>query len=97
MVDAGWDPDTKQGLGSEGRGTRYPIKAVEKKDKLGIGIRKGKHAEKVEKKVEVLGAKAATKRDLEARRRKAKMMRAFSGGVDVEAVLRGEEKVEGLR
>lgn len=33
----GWDPDSRLGLGAQGEGIRFPIKAKEKDDKLGIG------------------------------------------------------------
>lgn len=33
----GWDPDSRTGLGAKGEGIRYPIKAKEKDDKLGVG------------------------------------------------------------
>lgn len=34
----GWDPDSHIGLGAKGEGRLDPVKAVEKKDKLGIGV-----------------------------------------------------------
>ena len=34
----GWDPDSRRGLGAEGQGIQYPIKAKPKDDKLGIGV-----------------------------------------------------------
>lgn len=37
LRDQGWDPDARTGLGARGEGIRYPIKAKEKNDKLGIG------------------------------------------------------------
>ncbi|KFY34563.1 hypothetical protein V494_06645 [Pseudogymnoascus sp. VKM F-4513 (FW-928)] len=37
LRDQGWDPDARTGLGVNGEGIRYPIKAKEKNDKLGIG------------------------------------------------------------
>lgn len=37
LRDQGWDPDARTGLGAHGEGIRYPIKAKEKNDKLGIG------------------------------------------------------------
>ncbi|KFY29004.1 hypothetical protein V493_02600 [Pseudogymnoascus sp. VKM F-4281 (FW-2241)] len=37
LLDQGWDPDARTGLGAHGEGIRYPIKAKEKNDKLGIG------------------------------------------------------------
>lgn len=37
LRDQGWDADARTGLGAHGDGIRYPIKAKEKNDKLGIG------------------------------------------------------------
>ncbi|OBT61661.1 hypothetical protein VE03_08397 [Pseudogymnoascus sp. 23342-1-I1] len=37
LREQGWDPDARTGLGVHGEGIRYPIKAKEKNDKLGIG------------------------------------------------------------
>lgn len=37
LRDQGWDPNARTGLGAHGEGIRYPIKAKEKNDKLGIG------------------------------------------------------------
>ncbi|KAK6544586.1 hypothetical protein TWF694_001274 [Orbilia ellipsospora] len=37
MVKLGWDPDGDRGLGAEGQGIRFPVKARMKKDNLGIG------------------------------------------------------------
>ena len=37
LRDQGWDPDARTGLGAHGEGIRYPIKAKEKNNKLGIG------------------------------------------------------------
>ena len=45
LEDSGWDEET--GLGIEGQGRKAPIKAVEKKDKLGIGLVQRKTEKKV--------------------------------------------------
>ncbi|KAK6363476.1 hypothetical protein TWF730_000908 [Orbilia blumenaviensis] len=42
MVKLGWDPDSRDGLGAKGQGTRYPVKATPKKDNLGIGAKPSK-------------------------------------------------------
>lgn len=42
MVDLGWNPDERQGLGPDGLGIRYPVRVLEKNDKLGIGAGKVK-------------------------------------------------------
>ncbi|KAF3935760.1 hypothetical protein ABW19_dt0210073 [Dactylella cylindrospora] len=42
MVKLGWDPDSSKGLGAEGQGIRFPVKATTKKDYLGIGAKTAK-------------------------------------------------------
>ncbi|KAF3901509.1 hypothetical protein ABW20_dc0107801 [Dactylellina cionopaga] len=42
MVKLGWDPDNGEGLGAGGQGIRFPVKAILKKDNLGIGARPSK-------------------------------------------------------
>ena len=37
LQSQGWDPDSRLGLGATGSGIRFPIKAKEKSDRLGIG------------------------------------------------------------
>ncbi|KAF2761879.1 hypothetical protein EJ05DRAFT_507495 [Pseudovirgaria hyperparasitica] len=39
MQARGWDPDARQGLGATGSGMLYPIEAVEKRNRFGIGVR----------------------------------------------------------
>jgi len=48
----GWDPDSRRGLGAEGQGIQFPIKAKPKEDKLGIGVVLPKPGE-IQKKVKV--------------------------------------------
>ena len=37
LQSQGWDPDSRLGLGATGGGIRFPIKAKEKGDKMGVG------------------------------------------------------------
>jgi len=39
LESQGWDPDSRQGLGSRGDGMRYPIKATENPKRVGLGMR----------------------------------------------------------
>ena len=39
LESQGWDPDSRQGLGSRGNGMRYPIKATENPKRVGLGMR----------------------------------------------------------
>ncbi|RVD84138.1 uncharacterized protein DFL_005903 [Arthrobotrys flagrans] len=42
MVKLGWGPDDCEGLGAEGQGIRFPVKATSKNDNLGIGAKPSK-------------------------------------------------------
>ncbi|KAK6499795.1 hypothetical protein TWF481_010152 [Arthrobotrys musiformis] len=42
MVKLGWNPDGCEGLGAEGQGIRFPVKATSKNDNLGIGAKASK-------------------------------------------------------
>ncbi|EPS36119.1 hypothetical protein H072_10505 [Dactylellina haptotyla CBS 200.50] len=42
MVKLGWDPDGDKGLGIEGQGIRFPVKATAKKNNLGVGAGQSK-------------------------------------------------------
>lgn len=38
LQSQGWDPDSRLGLGAQGQGIQFPIKAKRKDDKLGLGL-----------------------------------------------------------
>ncbi|KAK6356227.1 hypothetical protein TWF718_000599 [Orbilia javanica] len=42
MVKLGWNPENREGLGAEGQGIRFPVKATSKNDNLGIGAKPSK-------------------------------------------------------
>lgn len=88
LQESGWDPDSRMGLGVEGQGERYPVKAVEKGDRVGVGGRKWKGVEK--KKVPRLGAKEARRREEEGKRVRERVRAELGGRVDW-GVLMGEE------
>jgi len=99
LEEKGWDPDERKGLGKELQGERYPVKAVEKKDRRGLGAAKRKPtagAAAVEKTKERLHAKAVRKREVEGRERREKIMGELRGGVDW-GVMMGGEETKGLR
>ncbi|KAH8808768.1 hypothetical protein F5884DRAFT_381490 [Xylogone sp. PMI_703] len=91
LSSQGWDPDSRLGLGSKGQGIQFPIKAVEKHDKMGLGLvlppeeqrrkkekRVGLDAGKVRKLVERDRRKAERLR--EAFYRDEKVMKYLGGG-----------------
>lgn len=91
MIDSGWDPDQRKGLGRDGEGIRFPIKPLPKNNTLGIGVKlkKAKKGKEVEK-VKTIGVKDSRKAEIVAKARRAKLMKEMGGGVDVEAILHGK-------
>lgn len=88
----GYDPDSRQGLGSSGQGIQYPIKVKEKSDKLGVGVVVPSDAFLRKKAEERAAAKAARKkldagqvrkRAVEEGKRRERLQRAFYGRDDL--------------
>ena len=77
----GWDPDSRQGLGSTGQGIQHPIKAVPKEDTLGLGLVVPKEfRDKVKKKKpQKLDAKQCRKMADEDKRKSDRLRRHFYG------------------
>lgn len=94
LMDSGWDPDARVGLGREGEGMRYPLKTVPKDDRLGVGVKKRKGgaavaagAEAGVKKKKREGVKEARRREEVGKRVRGRLMGELGGGVDVQEVL----------
>ncbi|KAF8538831.1 hypothetical protein BDD12DRAFT_883966 [Trichophaea hybrida] len=87
LQSSGWDPDSTLGLGTEGQGGRYPVKAVEKKDRVGVGG--GRKGEKVRVEKKKLGAKEARRVEVEGKRRRERVREELGGRVEW-GVLMGE-------
>ena len=84
----GWDPDERRGLGVTGEGILHPIKAREKKDKMGVGAKLDKASETMKrKKEERLDAGKVRKRDDEERRKTERLRRMFYANEDLERYL----------
>ncbi|TGZ83752.1 hypothetical protein EX30DRAFT_90719 [Ascodesmis nigricans] len=97
LEKAGWDPDARVGLGREGQGRRYPIKAVEKKDRIGVGadLEEVKKAVEKEKK---LGVKEMAKLENAKRKMREKMNSELSGNIDWSLIDGGKHVgLEGLK
>ncbi|RPB10567.1 hypothetical protein P167DRAFT_547127 [Morchella conica CCBAS932] len=75
LMESGWDPDARVGLGREGEGMRYPLKTVPKDDKLGVGVKKRKG---------VAGTGAGEE---VGKRVRGRLMGELGGGVDVQEIL----------
>lgn len=86
---AGWDPDSRTGLGLSGQGVRYPINAKPKEDRLGVGVvvPKDFHVKKQKEKPKMLDAKKVRKLAAEDRKRTDKLQQQIFGKVDLERYL----------
>lgn len=80
----GWDPDSRLGLGAEGReGIREPLKGRLKTDTAGLGSGLDKDGDPIKipvvepKKIVRLNAKQMRKKDEEEKKKAAKMRNAF--------------------
>ncbi|RFU26595.1 hypothetical protein B7463_g9739, partial [Scytalidium lignicola] len=76
LSSQGWDPDSRLGLGSQGQGIQFPIKPVEKRDKMGLGLVLPKEEERRKKEKKKVGLDAGKVRKLvESDRRRAERLR----------------------
>jgi hypothetical protein len=96
LQSSGWDPDAREGLGPAGEGPRYPIKAVEKHDRRGVGVEMGKAGtvEKVSR--EKLDAKKTRRLEGKRKKKREEIMRELTGDGRLELLLHEEGKMEGL-
>ena len=83
----GWDPDSRLGLGASGSGIRIPIKAKEKHDTVGLGVKLPEGNQKVEKTIEKLDAKAVRKLEAKNKKHREKLQQKFYGNDDLEKYL----------
>ncbi|CZT07091.1 related to G-patch domain protein [Rhynchosporium graminicola] len=86
----GWDPDARRGLGAEGQGIHFPIKAKPKDDKMGIGVVLPKEADRRKKeKVQKLDAKKVRKIYEQDKKKAERLREMFYRNDDVERYLGG--------
>jgi hypothetical protein len=85
----GWDPDSRFGLGAEGQGIVFPIKAKPKDDKLGIGVVVPERVEKRKEKLERFDAGKVRKVYEKDKMRSERLREMFYMSDDVERHLRG--------
>lgn len=86
---AGWDPDSRTGLGATGQGVQYPVKVKRKEDKLGVGVvvPKGLQVKKQKEKPKMLDAKKVRKLEAADRKKTDKLQQQLFGKVDLERYL----------
>ncbi|KAI5307161.1 Actin- protein 6 [Ascosphaera pollenicola] len=83
----GWDPDSRQGLGSAGQGIREPLKARAKNDTVGLGIdvkRLKKEGKVVKKKEKRLNAKEVRQMEKSDKKKSERLRRMFYANDEVE-------------
>lgn len=92
----GWDPDSRQGLGPQGEGRLYPVKAQEKHDRLGVGLEIPAHVKleaqvkaggKTARKPPGLTAKQMRQHEAESKSRGARLREDFYGNGELEKYL----------
>ncbi|KAH7031232.1 uncharacterized protein B0I36DRAFT_323463 [Microdochium trichocladiopsis] len=83
----GWDPDARTGLGAQGQGLQYPIKALPKDDTLGIGVKVPKNLPKKEQKPSKLDAGKVRKAAAEDRKRNDRLRQQLFSSTEVDKYL----------
>lgn len=83
----GWDPDSRLGLGAVGEGILYPIKAKEKKDNAGIGVRPSKKPAASAEKPKKLNARGMREQEKQDRWKRQRLQDMFYRNDDVERYL----------
>lgn len=88
LQSQGWDPDSRKGLGAVQQGMQFPIKAKEKKDNLGIGVKVPTNLGAYTKeKPQRLDAGKVRKMAAEDKKRRERLQRQFYGNGEVEKYL----------
>ncbi|KXJ85517.1 hypothetical protein Micbo1qcDRAFT_169359 [Microdochium bolleyi] len=83
----GWDPDSRAGLGTEGQGMAYPIKAKPKDDTLGIGVKVPKDLPPKKEKPAKMDAGRVRKAAAEDRKRNDRLRQQLFSSTDVDKYL----------
>ena len=85
MESQGWDPDSRRGLGTEGGGILYPIKAKENINRAGLGLDVRKPVRIV--KLPKLDAGKVQAMEKDSKKKAAKLREAFYRSDDLEKYL----------
>ncbi|KAK3691812.1 hypothetical protein LTR37_018411 [Vermiconidia calcicola] len=88
LENQGWDVDSREGLGAEGEGILYPIKAKENPQRAGLGADFTRRAVKVEKAPKLDAGKVRMK-EKEGKKKAERLRNAFYRSDDVEKYLGG--------
>ena len=87
----GWDPDSRRGLGSCGRGIRAPIKAKIKNDTVGLGVHFQEGIRSQGKKELSLNAKQARMQDSKNKQKREHLQELFYGKDNLNRILGCEQ------
>ncbi|KAK9770228.1 putative G-patch domain-containing protein [Seiridium cardinale] len=88
LQSQGWNPDSRKGLGAVEQGVQFPIKAREKRDTLGIGVKVPKNLDAYKKeKQQKLDAGKVRKMVAEDKKRRERLQRQFYGNGELEKYL----------
>ncbi|EAA33166.2 hypothetical protein GE21DRAFT_5882 [Neurospora crassa] len=91
LTSHGWDPDSRQGLGSAAQGIQFPIKGKKKDDHLGLGVEVPKNGQLPvlpKKKEKLLDAKKVRKMAEVEKKKAERIQRELWGrGPDLERYL----------
>ncbi|KZF23245.1 putative G-patch domain protein [Xylona heveae TC161] len=86
----GWDPDSRQGLGSKGEGILNPLKGKVKNDTVGLGVKFSKDPKvnaAQKKPAAKLNAKQVRQQEEEGKKRRARLQEMFYRNEDLEKYL----------
>lgn len=88
LQSQGWNPDSRKGLGAIEQGIQFPVKAKEKRDNLGIGVKVPKNLAAYKKeKPQSLDAGKVRKMAAEDKKRRERLQRQFYGNGELEKYL----------
>ncbi|KAL7276471.1 hypothetical protein RUND412_000533 [Rhizina undulata] len=92
LVESGWNPDDTLGLGPEGQGLRFPLKAVPKGDTHGIGMKfkKGVKGKEEPEKKKILGVKEVRKVEKERAGKRRRLLLDMGREEEFEKLLYGK-------
>lgn len=87
LQNQGWDPDARAGLGAQGQGLHYPIKAAPKDDRLGIGVKIPKDLPKKKEKATKLDAGKVRKAVADEKKRNDRLRQQLFSSSEVDKYL----------
>ncbi|RDA94761.1 hypothetical protein CP533_6762 [Ophiocordyceps camponoti-saundersi (nom. inval.)] len=96
LQSQGWDPDARRGLGLNGEGVPFPLKAEAKHDNRGIGAAAQTQVDKSPKPAAPATKQQRAKSAAEERKKATWLQTELYSRVDVERYLRGDDGRTGI-